>query len=161
LNNSSTFAVGYPAKAIKDKTLSFLMGLVQRWDHQYRFAYLAYRSALFYASKDIGYANIWSNIALQEVSFAIEKYQQSQKTSHPLTGLQRNFYQFRTDRIKSLDWLNSDTKTRWILLGKNTPLPEGDGLNNLTQILLPSSYPPCNQLRAIRSNPLKWVDRNG
>lgn len=123
LNDPSTFEVGYPAKAIADKTLSFFMGLIQRWDHRYRFAYLAYRSALFYASKDTGYANIWSNIALQEVSFVIKKYQQSQKMTHPLMGIQRDFYQFRTDSIKSLDWLNSDIKNRWILFWEQYSLP--------------------------------------
>jgi hypothetical protein len=105
---------GYPSIFLSDKVASRLLELVKGWNDHYRFAYLAYRTALSYAKKDIEYANIWANIALKVLQISV-KGELSPETRLPASAnLERDFYQLSRPVIESLPWLNTEVKQSWL-----------------------------------------------
>lgn len=106
LNHPEPIQVGYPAKALPDKIIARILGLARRWQQDYRFAYLAYRSAFFYAPQDADYANVWATTALQTLQFA--------GNTRTLNGVQRDFRRFGEGAIESLAWLEPQVKHKWL-----------------------------------------------
>ncbi|WP_416672151.1 hypothetical protein [Egbenema bharatensis] len=134
MHHPATFAVGYPRQPIKDRLVSKVRGAMQGWNDRYRFAYLSYRTALFYASKDREYANIWATIALEEARMAVGvldggsgsgsgsgsgggssgAFENNTEFDRVGLSLQRDFEQFQPEAIGSLDWLSGEVKQRWL-----------------------------------------------
>jgi hypothetical protein len=113
LANPKTIHVGYPTKALPDKLIARILGLVRRWQQDYRFAYLAYRSAFFYAPQDAGYANVWATTALQTLQFA--------GNTRALNGVRRDFRRFGAGAIESLAWLEPQVKQKWLQFWQQLP----------------------------------------
>jgi len=108
LNSSEFPAIGYPPKALSDQIITRILAAIRRWHPDYRFAYLSYRSAFFYAAQDPEYANIWAAIALQMlVSF-------KGQSDFSLEQAQRDFPRFQADKVALLDWLNPSTRNNWL-----------------------------------------------
>jgi hypothetical protein len=101
--------IDYPATAIPDLVMSKILAAVRRWNPDYRFAYLAYRSAIANATKDPECASLWADTALQML-----------KSSQIIYGgltteqLDRDFERFRADQIESWSWLKRDVKNNWL-----------------------------------------------
>jgi hypothetical protein len=101
--------IGYPHKAIQDLLITKVLAVAQRWNPDYRFAYLSYRSALSNAEKDPECASLWADMALQML-----------KSSQIIYGgvtaqrLDRDFRRFRTDQIESWSWLKQEVKNNWL-----------------------------------------------
>lgn len=91
----------YPPIRKRDRILTGLSFFKHR-DNHYRRAQLAYRSALFYAKKDIGYANAWANNALQALRISTPPFEHA------------DFQQFRQNTIHSLPWISPSVKRGWI-----------------------------------------------
>jgi hypothetical protein len=102
--------IDYPAKAVQDQVITKVLAAVRRWNPDYRFAYLAYRSAFSNANKDPECASLWADTALQML-----------KSSQMVYGgvtqqlLDRDFRQFRADQIESWSWLKREVKNSWLL----------------------------------------------
>jgi len=114
LNASTSPEVGYPRKSLNDQVMTKLQALVKRWDADYRFAYLAYRSALSIAPKDVDYANIWAAIALCSLKGSIVQGETTQNPMPHLANLQHDFKQLRPDKINDLAWLKATVKSDWL-----------------------------------------------
>lgn len=112
LKNSGSLAIGYPPKALPDQIITRILAAVKRWHPEYRFAYLCYRSAFFYASKDREYANIWAAIALQ----MIQSFRKQNPSAFSLEQARRDFPRIQADKIALLDWLDSSTRNNWMQL---------------------------------------------
>ncbi|MBR8834056.1 MAG: hypothetical protein DSM106950_08445 [Stigonema ocellatum SAG 48.90 = DSM 106950] len=112
LTDSSPLEIGYPATHWKDKLVSRLLARLKHWNSNYKFAYLAYRSALSCASKDSDYANAWAKVALQILKDLV--FMDEKKSFACLPNVQRDFRQFRKDSLKTLAWLDSNLKSSWI-----------------------------------------------
>jgi hypothetical protein len=110
LKNAEFPAVGYPSKALPDKIMTRILGAVKGWHPDYRFAYLAYRSAFSSVTKDREYANIWAAIALQMLQF-LHRHQPSQFS---LAQAQQDFRRFQPHQITALDWMEPTMKHRWV-----------------------------------------------
>jgi hypothetical protein len=106
LNNPEPLEVGYPAKAVPDQIIARLLGTLKRWNNNYRFAYLAYRSAFFYATRDADYANIWATTALQTLQFNPDTFS--------LDSAQQDFQRFKSGKIEALAWLEPKLKQKWL-----------------------------------------------
>lgn len=91
----------YPKVRKRDRLLTAL-SYFKHWNNNYRRALLAYRSALFYAAKDIGYANAWASNALQALKIS----------NHP--SCRSDFQCFRQDSINTLTWLSPSVKRGWL-----------------------------------------------
>jgi hypothetical protein len=97
--------LGEPTKAWQDKVASRLRGALGHWSQEYRFAYLAARSAHREASRDPAFANAWAALALE--------------------GLQRLAGEASTPRVRAdfsawfaqpaarLPWLDRELHARW------------------------------------------------
>jgi hypothetical protein len=108
LQSSSSPAVGYPPKSLPDRIITRILAAINRWSPEYRFAYISYRTAFFYAPQNREYANIWAAIALQMVqSF-------KGQSDFSLEQAQRDFPRFQADKVVLLDWLNPSTRNNWI-----------------------------------------------
>jgi hypothetical protein len=114
LNASTLPELGYPRKSLNDQVMTKLQAFIKRWDDEYRFAYLAYRSALSIALKDAGYANIWAATALRSLKGSTIQDEMHQKPTPYLAGLQHDFKQFRPDKINDLAWLEANLKGDWL-----------------------------------------------
>jgi hypothetical protein len=112
LNRSEPLTVGYPAKALSDKIIARILGWLRRWQQDYRFAYLAYRSAFFYATQDAKYANVWATTALQTLQFA---------GTRPLDSVRRDFCRFDRGAIETLTWLEPQVKQNWLQFWQQLP----------------------------------------
>ncbi|HTL90390.1 MAG TPA: hypothetical protein VL134_13400 [Leptolyngbya sp.] len=99
-----------PPVSVKDRLISKLLGLIYRWDHEYKFAYFSYRNALTYAAKDQDYANAWAAHTLRGVKTSLIEHPSAQYSRH----LQRDFRHFSQDSIEGLDWLNGEVKESWL-----------------------------------------------
>jgi hypothetical protein len=106
LADPAPLEVGYPTKALPDQIMARMLGLIRRWQPDYRFAYLAYRSAFFYASRDAGYANIWAATALQTL--------QSAGDLTSLSHAKRDFQRLGIGEIEALTWLEPMVKKKWL-----------------------------------------------
>jgi hypothetical protein len=110
LATSTPDKIGYPSKTIPDQVMTKVLAVMRRWNPDYRFAYLSYRSALSNATKDPECASLWADTALQML-----------KSSQIIYGgitvqhLDRDFSQFRTDQIESWSWLKQEVKNNWLL----------------------------------------------
>jgi hypothetical protein len=97
---------GYPKKRKLDLIKARLMAIVRRESDEYRFAYLAYLSALSSAKNSPLKANIWARIAvavLRQCEFVIADAEQD----------------FRAMKcLEPFTWLNDDTKRAWTALWK-------------------------------------------
>jgi hypothetical protein len=112
LKSSSSPAVGYPPKALPDRIITRILGAIKRWSPEYKFAYISYRTAFFYAAQNQEYANIWAAIALQMV----ESFKGQNDFS--LEQARRDFPRFQADKIALLDWLDPSIRNNWIQLWK-------------------------------------------
>ncbi len=101
LAQSPMFQNLYPKVRKRDRILTGLSFFKHR-NHNYRRAQLAYRSAVFYAAKDIDYANAWANNALEVLKIS----------HHPCD--QSDFQHFRQEAIHTLTWLRPSIKRGWI-----------------------------------------------
>jgi hypothetical protein len=110
LKNAEFPAIGFPSKTLLDKVIARLLGAVKDWHPDYRFAYLAYRSAFAYRTKDPEYANVWAAIALQMLQFL----HQHQPSQFSLTQAQQDFRRFQSSPITTLDWLEPTVKHNWV-----------------------------------------------
>jgi hypothetical protein len=106
LADPAPLEVGYPTKALPDKIIARILGFIRRWQPDYRFAYLAYRSAFFYANQDARYANIWADTALQTL--------QSARDTISLSNAKRDFRRFEIEKIEALAWLDPMVKKKWL-----------------------------------------------
>lgn len=112
---SNTLELDFPRKSLRDKIVTRLLALIKHWDGNYRFAYLAYRSALYYASKNTGYANAWANVALLMAKIIVnESVENKQNPALLLTNMRHDFQEFRKDTIEALAWIDSDVRSNWI-----------------------------------------------
>lgn len=114
LRSDLTIELELPPKPFLDKMLTRLLAFTKRWDDNYRFAYLAYRCAVFHGENNSSYANAWAKIALQSVKFAVEKHRNDQAKIAPLSEVERDFKWFSRDNILALSWLNPETKNSWL-----------------------------------------------
>lgn len=117
LDTLPNWEIGYPAKPWRAKLSARFLSLLHRWDQDYRFAYLAYRSALHYAKTNVTYANIWAQIARQSIDFCLEKHPNIQATDRAFQAFQaqtqRHFRQFNPTNISALTWMPTETKQQW------------------------------------------------
>jgi hypothetical protein len=108
--------IDYPSKTIPDQVITKVLAAVRRWNPDYRFAYLSYRSAFSNATKDPECASLWSDTALQML-----------KSSQMIYGgltvqhLDRDFRQFSADQIESWSWLKQEVKNNWLLFWNSLP----------------------------------------
>lgn len=114
LSDSTSPEVGYPRKSLSDQVMTKLQAFLKHWDDEYRFAYLAYRSALSIALKDVGYANVWAATALRSLKRLTIQDETSQNSPPRLAALQHDFKQFRPNKINSLAWLEPNVKSEWL-----------------------------------------------
>ncbi|GAP96987.1 hypothetical protein NIES2104_35340 [Leptolyngbya sp. NIES-2104] len=91
----------YPKVRTCDRIFTTL-SYFKHWNNNYRRALLSYRSALFYAAKDIGYANAWASNALQALKISNHR------------SYQADFQCFRQDSIETLTWLSPSVKRGWL-----------------------------------------------
>lgn len=112
LANLAALQLGSPAKPFQDKAVSRWLGLIKGWSDDYRFAHLAYRCALAYASKDQAYANAWAQVALSAVKTTIDEAMPDRSLT--LSAVQKDLRQFNPNHIQALDWLEPPVKQRWL-----------------------------------------------
>lgn len=91
----------YPKVRKRDRIFTAL-SYFKHWNNDYRRALLAYRSALFYATEDIGYANAWASNALQALKISNHRFHYT------------DFQCFRQDSIDALTWLSPSVKRGWL-----------------------------------------------
>jgi hypothetical protein len=112
-----SWQLGYPDKPLSAKLNTRLLSLLHRWHPDYRFAYLAYCSALHYARTHVPYANLWSNVALRSLELFLEKHPEMQADDRHwqqfLQTAQRHFRHFRPTRLQSLPWLTPELQQTW------------------------------------------------
>lgn len=94
----------YPRIRLRDRVITTLNFLWHR-DHDYRRAQLAYRTALYYAKKHVGYANAWANTALESVK--VSKHRDRQKNA-------RDFRYLNKDAIEQVSWVRPPTRRGWM-----------------------------------------------
>lgn len=108
---------------LKYRILTRILAFVKHWDDNYRFAYLAYLTALYYASlKDINYANAWASLIL---NLLVDNQQSSDL--HLMSNMKKDFREFRQGKIEALSWIDSRIKNKWIRFWQSQmALPEHD-----------------------------------
>lgn len=94
----------YPRIRLRDRVITTLNFFWHR-DHDYRRAQLAYRTALYYAKKHVGYANAWANTALESVK--VSKHRDRQKNA-------RDFRYLNKDAIEQVSWVRPPTRRGWM-----------------------------------------------
>jgi hypothetical protein len=118
LDRLPALELGYPYKPLSAKLATRFLSLIHQWDHDYRFAYLAYCSALHYAKTNVAYANIWTKIARRSIDLCLEKHPEIQADDRRfrlfLARSQRHFRQFSPSNIDALTWLAPDMKQHWL-----------------------------------------------
>ncbi len=105
--------VGYPAKSMTDRIAARVLGAWRRAGSLYRFAYLAYRSALTAAARDPVYANVWARVALDALRMHRER--RVEPSARPLARdfIERDFDAFGERAIDGLWWASDETKRSW------------------------------------------------
>ncbi|MCU0568875.1 MAG: hypothetical protein MUF49_20040 [Oculatellaceae cyanobacterium Prado106] len=103
LNASIPNPLGYPRMPLRDRLIARLSGAISGWNGDYRFAYLAYRCAFFYAAQDAQYANTWAQVALEILQ---------KNTTHYQT-IKQDFYRFKPNQLHQLSWLDPQIRTAW------------------------------------------------
>jgi hypothetical protein len=109
--------IGYPPKPWRAKLAARCLSLLHGWNQDYRFAYLAYRSALYYAKTNVPYANIWAQIARRSIDLCLEKHPELQATDRSFqafqTQTQHYFHEFSPTNISRLRWMQPNTQQQW------------------------------------------------
>ncbi|MBV8884479.1 MAG: hypothetical protein JO235_10855 [Chroococcidiopsidaceae cyanobacterium CP_BM_RX_35] len=113
---SNTLELDLPRRSFKDKIITRILAFVKHWDGNYRFAYLAYRSALYYASKDTDYANAWASLTLLMAKIIVNESVDNQQNSAPhlMRDMENDFQEFRKGKIEALTWIDSSIRSNWI-----------------------------------------------
>jgi hypothetical protein len=104
----------YPPQRRRDRLIARFLSFTQRWNDDYRFAYLAYRNALANATKDSQCANVWARVALQQVKLSFIRYMPNRAPAECFAMVQRDFRQFDRSSIESLSWLDGASKQKWL-----------------------------------------------
>ena len=91
---------------------SVLRNVCVRPNPDYRFSYLSYRSAFFYADQDPEYANTWAAIALR----MIQSFREKNPSDFSLKEAQQDFQRFQAKKITSLNWLDQSLQKQWMQL---------------------------------------------
>jgi hypothetical protein len=100
-NAGRLLPVGFPAKSKIDQLWARVKGLYRCQGGNYRFAYLAYRSALSASDKLL--ANAWAHVALDVLT----------TNSFASPSIEKDFWQMQPERLGSHSWLAPETKQRW------------------------------------------------
>lgn len=97
--------LGEPAKAWQDQLASRVRGALAHWSTDYRFAYLAARSAHREASRDRAFANVWAAVALENL----------RRLEHdvPAPRLRADFGRWFGQAADRLPWLDRALHARW------------------------------------------------
>lgn len=97
--------LGYPEKSLRDKLMTSALSKLYKWDDDYRFAYLSYRSAFSYASQDEEYANVWAKIAIESLKRS--------NVDRLADSIRQDFRWLWAENLDRIDWLHSETKDAW------------------------------------------------
>ena len=98
---------GYPPKRVIDQVAARVRGTIGGWDHVYRYAYLAYLSAL--SSRSVREANVWAAIAADAL----------RDTQSPTASIRSDF---RKLAIARPAWLDNRAASAWQQLSPGDPL---------------------------------------
>ncbi len=93
----------YPRIRVRDRIITTL-NFLQHRDHDYRRAQLAYRTALYYAKRHVGYANAWANTALESIKVAKHRDRQ----------MYRSFRDLNQDVIEQIPWIEPRIRRGWM-----------------------------------------------
>lgn len=94
--------LGYPKKQRSDQFKAMIVGLLRHHGNEYRFAYIAYLSALTLSTSDPPNASVWAGIALTML----------EKNSFPAKHVVRDFAKMKN--ALDFSWLASKTRQDWI-----------------------------------------------
>lgn len=111
----------YPPQRRRDRLIARFLSFAQRWNDDYRFAYLAYRNALANGLKDSSCANVWAKIALHQVKLALIRDTSDRASAKGFAIVQRDFQKFDRRSIDLLPWLESATKQKWLQFWEQSP----------------------------------------
>lgn len=111
---ASTLAVGFPRKTMRDRAWARAQAKMGGWNGALQYAYLLYRTSLYYGRRDPEVGTLWARTTLwisSEIIHSLESNAALRQTE--LRRIESIMHQFSAEHIDRLAWLPPELRAAW------------------------------------------------
>jgi hypothetical protein len=106
--------LAFPRKSIRDQVRARVLGKMRGWSGSHQYAYLLYRTALYYGRRDPEMGTLWARSTLSLSRDIVKPLLDDQaKLRAELARIRGDLHFFSEDHIERLNWLDTEVRTAW------------------------------------------------